>query len=85
MKYYARVKTYVDGKNGFSHDCPYLTADKWYEIYDREVGSFCVTDDNGDELVCPDNGCDHLGGGDWEILSEDEINAMVDELWESVE
>lgn len=84
-KYYAKVKTYVDGKNGFSHDYPYLTADKWYKVHDREVGSFCITVDTGETIFCLDRGCGHLYGGDWEILSEDDIDELVDELWDTVD
>ena len=92
MKYYARIKKYVYGNNGTidgnKPGDPYLTHDKFYEVkhIDSNLEVFEIDADNGDEeLFCLLNGCAHLGGGDWEILSEDEINAMVDDLWETVD
>lgn len=89
MKYYARVKSY------FGNDCglfdsdegeAYLTEGKLYpveEMVSRNL--FAIKSDDGNRELCLLTNCAHLNGGSWEILSEDDIDALVDDLWETVD
>lgn len=83
MKYYARIKTANWG------DVENLTKDKLYQITMLDesglLPSFEINDDVGSLVYAVIHGSAHLGGGDWEILSEDDIDAMVDDLWDTAD
>lgn len=53
----------------------YLTENKTYHVKscDRKSNGqiyFVIEDDEGDEINCMMQGCPHLRGGNWEVVSE---------------
>jgi len=59
-----KIKTY----NG---ELPYLTPEKEYEVIERIGLKFVIKADKYDiNILCLLNGCYHLNGGSWEIITE---------------
>lgn len=51
-------------------DCKsYLTPGKEYNVTRVGFNSFIIIDDDGDELYCLPESCEHLDGKDWVIKS----------------
>lgn len=67
----ARIKSI--GPNGAQG---YLTEGKLYEVENLTTdgldGTFWTTSDTQVTIFCLIRGCCHLGGGDWELVEEDD-------------
>lgn len=61
-----RIKNYYgDEPSDLSLEKVYLAeqSEKWFGTYD-------IADDSGYKISIKLNGCDHLNGGEWEIIEE---------------